>query len=313
MSKLFVLILILATTVAVTHAETFVPVANDITDNITGIDFVSPDTGYLVTQGGVLGYTHNGGRTWLTSTIAPGIVFEDVSFLDGRLGLACGRGGALYLTRNGGRHWENHSLGDTIPWLLSVQWIDSRHAVAAGMTREEASPLVGFTLVTSDAGSSWQRQETLGIGYGELFLADSGPVYFQSFGKLHMSRDGGQTWRTIKTLEGTPGRVTAVNGRVGILAGAGGRLMYSHDNGKTWNDVSVEKTNAFTCLRMISADTGYVAGLGGIVLKTTDGGATWTDISLDASLSFDIYDMAITDDHLLLVGQYGTILSAAIE
>ena len=293
-------------------AETFAPVENDISDNITGVDFITPDTGFLVTQGGQVGITYDGGRIWRTITIESLPVLEDVSFLDGKHGLVCGRGGALFETTDGGRHWENRSLKDTIPWVLSVQWVDRNHAVAVGMTHETESPLIGFSLVTADGGKTWTRQESMGLGYGELFLAESGPVYFQSFGKLHMSRNGGQTWRTVSTLDGTPGRVTAIEGRVGILAGAGGRIMYSHDNGKTWTDAETEKTNAFTCLKMLNADTGYVAGLGGLVMKTTDGGETWAEIELDTSLKVDIYDMAIAGRNIFLVGQYGTILRARI-
>ncbi|MDX9856218.1 MAG: YCF48-related protein [candidate division Zixibacteria bacterium] len=291
-------------------AGDFEPVRLDITENITGIEFVSADTGFVVSQGGQLGITHDGGRTWRVMTIAPNAPLEDVSFLDGRTGAVCGRGGSLYVTTDGGRRWENRSIMDTVSWLLSVQWVDSLHAVAAGMTRATASPLLGFTLVTRDRGRTWQRQESMGLGYGELFRAPHGPVYFQSFGKLHMSRDGGQTWRTIETLDGIPGRVTSVTGRVGILAGAGGRIMYSHDNGRTWNDASADPKNVFTSLAMVNADTGYVAGLNGVVMKTTDAGVSWTDIALDPSLAFDIYDMAIAGEYVYLVGRSGTVLRA---
>lgn len=294
-------------------AETFSPVGNDISDNITGIHFIAADTGFLVTHAGQVGITYDAGRIWRMMTISPDAILEDVSFLNNRLGLVSGRNGALFVTRDGGRRWEDRSLPDTLEWLLSVQWIDSARAIAVGMTRNPATPLAGLSLITSDGGRSWQRQESMGLGYGDLYLSPGGPVYFQSYGKLHMSRDSGQTWRTVKTLDGTPGRATAIIGRIGVLAGAGGRIMYSHDNGRSWNDASTEITNPFTCLRMLNTDTGYVAGLGGIVMKTTDGGVTWISLELDESLRFDIYDMDIAGDQLFLVGQYGTILRARIR
>ncbi|MBD3402238.1 hypothetical protein GF420_05035 [candidate division GN15 bacterium] len=313
MKTLILLILTPLVLVSTLAGQAWQPVQHGIVDNITGIDFVDADNGFLCTHGGQVGITRNGGTVWQTVTVDPGVPLEDISFANDLMGLVCGRDGALYRTITGGRRWEDHSMENSTPWLLSVEMADTLFAVAVGMTREEERPMAGLSLVSADGGQNWRRQESMGLGYGELFHAGNGPIYFQSFSRLHMSRDGGQTWRTINTIEGRPGRVTAIAGRTGILAGAGGLIAYSHDNGKTWQQAEVEEPHIFTSLVMLNSDTGWVAGHDGIIMRTEDGGVSWTREELPDGLSFDIYDMARAGNQLIAVGTNGVMIRRDIN
>jgi photosystem II stability/assembly factor-like uncharacterized protein len=280
-------------------------------NNISGVTFPNPDTGYFVTQAGELGFTFDGGRNWRMLPIELGVVLEDVHFLNTRLGLACGRDGAIYRTTNGGRTWENHSLTDTLPLLLSIRLVTEKNAVAVGMSRETDTPLRGISLVSADGGQTWTRQESMGLGYGELFAVPGGPVYFQSYGQLHMSRDGGATWRTIRTVDGKPGRATAIYGGTGILVGNAGMTAHSSDKGKTWEVTPADVNLHLTSVVLVNADTGYAGSVGGQILMTTDGGATWENDPVPGEN--DIYDLALAGDDLFAVGREGYILRKKVR
>ena len=310
MRRALLLLLILCVAVSA-RAQEWEQIDIPTTSNISSISFPAPDTGYFVTQTGELGFSFDGGRNWRLLPIEPGVPLEDVHFLNSRLGLACGRQAALYRTTNGGRTWENHSLRDTIPWLLSVRWISDKHAVAVGMTREKETPIRGFSLRSSDGGKTWERQESMGLGYGELFTLPGGPIYFQSYGQLHMSRDSGENWRTIRTVDGKPGRATAIYGRTGILVGNAGMTAHSIDKGRTWQMTPVSADLHLTSIVLVNADTGYTGGVGGQILRTEDGGATWDNESLPGEK--DIYDMAVAGNFVFAVGKDGYLIRKKIH
>jgi photosystem II stability/assembly factor-like uncharacterized protein len=303
MNKTITLILLLLLSVSVLRAAEWEAVDNGVTANITGISFCSPDTGQMVTHDGQFGYTFDGGRTWQLLPVAANVPLEDVDFVNRDTGIVCGRRGAIYRTTDGGRHWENRSLADTTPWLLSVRMTTGTTAVLLGMTREKETPLRGLSIFTEDAGANWQTQESMGMGYGDLFQRPGGALYFQSWGHLHLSRDGGRTWKSTGTGDGQPGRSTAIVGNTGVLVGNFGMCVVSNDNGKTWAKANVRGDVHFTSVVLLDEMTGYIAGTEGALLKTVDGGKTWSGEALPKV--FDIFDLAVSSRYLIAVGTDG--------
>jgi len=280
-------------------------------DNITGVSFCSPDTGHFVTHGGQLGVTFDGGQSWLLLPVAPGAILEDVHFVNRDTGIVCGRNGAIFTTSNGGRSWTDRSLDDSQPWLLSAHMSDGRTAVVGGMTREEGSPLRGLSVFTNDGGKNWQEQESRGLAYGDLFARDNGDLYLQSWGLLHLSKDGGETWRTTELGDGKPGRATAITGSTGILVGNNGMCHVSTDNGKSWTPSAVRDDGHLTSVVMKNEDVAYIGGTNAVLLATDDAGSTWKSQVLP--VPFDIFDMAIAGDHVIAVGAGGNIVRAKLD
>jgi len=60
-----------------------------------------------------------------------------------------------------------------------------------------------------------------------------------------------------------------------IAAGEHGVIIYSDDNGATWQQATVPVDVTITCLAFITPALGWAAGHFGIVLHTQDAGATW--------------------------------------
>lgn len=309
MTRSITLILILLLSVPTLQAADWEFVNTPVTTNITGISFCSPDTGQIVTHDGQFGYTFDGGRSWQLLPVAAGLPLEDVDFVNRDTGMVCGRRGAIYLTTDGGRHWTSRSLNDTIPWLLSVRMTTGETAVVLGMTRETATPLRGLSVFTSDGGAHWQSQESMGMGYGDLFQKPGGALYFLSWGHLHLSRDGGRTWKTTTTGDGQPGRSTAIIDSTGIMVGNYGMCVVSHDNGKTWNKAKVRADVHYTSVVMLDEKNGYIGGTKGALLKTTDGGESWTSETLPKA--FDIFDIAVSSRYVIAVGSDGRIARTA--
>ena len=300
------LILLLLLPVSGLWAADWETVDNGLRANVTGLSFCSPDTGQIVTHDGQFGFTFDGGTSWHMLPVAPGVPLEDVDFVNRDTGMVCGRNGAIYRTVDGGRTWEDLSLKDKTPWLLSVRLTTGSKAVVIGMTREDKTPLRGLSVFTEDGGKSWQKQESMGMAYGDLFQKAGGALYFQSWGHLHLSRDGGKTWKTASTPDGQPGRSTAIVGNTGLLVGNFGMCVVSHDNGKTWDKAKVRGDVHFTSVLLLDDKLGYVAGTEGALLRTDDGGETWTSETLPRS--FDIFDLATSSKYIIAVGSDGAMV-----
>ena len=306
MKQAITLIPILLLLVSGVLAADWEEVDNGVSVNITGLSFCGPDTGHFVTHDGRLGYTFDGGKTWRLLPVAEGVPLEDVDFVNRDTGMVCGRDGAIYRTTDGGRTWENRSLADKTPWLLSVRLTTGSTAIVIGMTREKETPLRGLSVFTSDGGKSWQPQESMGMAYGDLFQQPGGGLYFLSWGHLHLSRDGGKSWKTASTGDGQPGRSVAITGATGVAVGNFGMCVVSHDNGKSWTKARVRNDVHFTSVVLTDEQTGYIAGSEGALLKTVDGGETWTSEALPNA--FDIFDLAISSKYIIAVGSGGTMV-----
>lgn len=61
-----------------------------------------------------------------------------------------------------------------------------------------------------------------------------------------------------------------------VAAGERGLIVYSDDQGKTWQQGSVPVSVTLTALYFVSPKTGWAAGHDGVILATADGGQTWT-------------------------------------
>lgn len=61
-----------------------------------------------------------------------------------------------------------------------------------------------------------------------------------------------------------------------VAAGERGLIVYSDDQGKTWQQGSVPVSVTLTALYFVSPKTGWAAGHDGVILATGDGGQTWS-------------------------------------
>jgi len=138
-------------------------------ENINGIYMVSPDTGFVVTSGGILSRTNDGGKDWRSWWIAKGRSLEDLHFITSDIGWVCGERGIIMSTTDGGIHWTNKQGMDTVSWMFDIEFLDRAHGLAIGVTRQEDAPMTGLAYRTTDGGIRWDKMETIGAGYSEIF------------------------------------------------------------------------------------------------------------------------------------------------
>ncbi|WP_297494761.1 YCF48-related protein [Acidocella sp.] len=70
-----------------------------------------------------------------------------------------------------------------------------------------------------------------------------------------------------------------------VAAGEHGLIIYSDDNGQSWQQATVPTSETITAVAFADAQTGWAAGGQGVILHTTDGGVHW--------------DLQLTDDQVL--------------
>ncbi|MDH3889734.1 MAG: YCF48-related protein [candidate division Zixibacteria bacterium] len=271
--------------------------------NLTGVCFVHPDTGFVVTDYGEFGRTVDGGKRWFMKQITTGAALEDVSFISGNLGFVCGRGASLYRTLDGGATWDNMSLKDTIPWLFDIELLTGQVVMVAGATRAQADPYEGLMLRSTDGGKTFDRQKIVGVGYKEFFYRPGGPLFLLTMGGLSRSEDLGESWKTSLTSDGKPGRALSFAGATAVIAGPQGMCAYSADSGRTWRVNDRSDKEVYIAVEMIDEKTGYIGGHPGVLLKTEDGGRSWSDEPM--ATKFTVLDFYLMSDKLYAVGTGG--------
>lgn len=279
--------------------------------NLTGVCFVHPDTGFVVTDYGEFGRTVDGGKSWSMSQVTSGTTLEDVSFVSGNLGFVCGRGASIFRTIDGGANWDNMTLKDTIPWLFDVEMLTGRIVMVAGATRSTTTAYEGLMLRSTDGGKTFDRLRSVGVGYAEFFYRPGGTLFLLTLGGLSRSNDLGENWKTALTSLETPVRSMSFAGSTGVIAGPRGACAHSADSGRTWriNDRPEEET--YVAVEMIDEKTGYLGGHPEVLLKTSDGGRTWSDETW--TTKFTVLDFCLIADRLYAVGTGGAVAVKVVK
>ncbi len=286
-------------------------VKTPLTESITGMSFVNPDTAFLISSSSKLARTFDGCKTWDIFTVEPTVSLEDVDFKNSDTGMICGSKGRIYVTFNGGYAWQYKGVPDTLPWFFDVAILDSKTAVAVGLSRQPDNQFGPLGYRTTDGGNSWQAMNPLGLGYAELQYQPGGLLYLLSYGKLNYSADKGKTWNSNLTTEGKPGRALSIMGNTGIICGLQGMCAYSRDGGKTWYPSQQNEQTMFVAAQLVDENTGYIGGTRGTLLKTTDGGQTWNPETLP--VKFDIFDFALVGNRLYAAGTDGILMYKQVK
>jgi photosystem II stability/assembly factor-like uncharacterized protein len=285
--------------------------------NFTGAWFTDPMNGWLAgsgwaIDGGILGRTRDGGRTWHFETgIVPGSErgagLARIQFRDTLPGWATAAQGQVMLTADGGETWRPVHLPSGGGDVHDLEFLDGQEGWAAGTQIAH----------TDDGGETWH---TLFRSESENGYLTANAVHFvdESRGWLvgHVATlmrtdDGGRDWTPVRLplAEGehpTFWDVTFVDGARGWIAGEHGCIFHTRDGGATWErqDHGVPIVRPLgkgetprhevvpqletppdpltvSAIRFADPEHGWAVGYyadvaESVVLRTGDGGATWT-------------------------------------
>jgi hypothetical protein len=172
----------------------------------------------------------------------------------------------LIESQNAGETWEEVSLMGEVDFHLLAAAGDQIYGFGSEWEGEES-----LFLASNDQGRNWVKRPVPGPFIGLALSPSDARVLVASTGTgLHLSRNGGKSWRG---LPGAPGLLTWPRPGQLYLADANGAVRVSGDEGRSWQ----------TAGRLPEAPAALGNGGGrlwaathsGTILESADRGSTW--------------------------------------
>jgi len=238
------------------------------------VTFVSESTGWIVGSDGTMMSTADGGTTWKLSPKFSNDTFREIHFTDENTG-----------------------------WLLCERNVFNRGQNAASYLRK-----------TIDGGKTWERIEFEASGRERvvklLFNQHGWGTAFGEGGIFYKLQEDGRTWKKnlsaihFLLLGGAFG-----DGPNGVIAGAGGTILYTEDNGLNWEQSTLlgNTDTRFNSICFIGRKLGWAVGSGGAIVASTGGGRLWR--TQNSGVDVDLNDVFFTSARDgWAVGDDGTII-----
>lgn len=287
------------------------------TNGINAVKLLDANTGFACGDYNTVLKTTNGGNTWqpVATSGIPLVTFLSIDALSNNKIFVARNG--LFVTENGGATWTQ--WGNYAGSAYSIRSIKAINDSTAFITKG------GYILKTSNKGASWTAHYSFPdltgpmvfTGNNDTAFAVSGRTWDNvSYGSIHRSVDGGNTWTdlALNSLQ-----ITAIhfrNGRTGYYAAFDNSVYKSHDGGVTWTSIGSPVAGGadyITGLLFPNDTVGYVITQNGAIYKTNNGGTTWI-IDRAAHVSNGSYDVplsalaSVNTQQVVVVGSGGTVL-----
>lgn len=263
----------------------------DQSEAVRVLSFLDERRGWAI-QGMKTLFTRDG-ESWEEIGSAPYGVSE-MAFVSPRVGFVAGNPSAvhygptiIYRTTNGGRSWN-------------PVWTCAAKVALGGVTKnigceiadiQFPSPTVGYAVAaascagrgycgpppllakTTDGGETWQIMTGPGVLEQDfikgIFFLDENTGYARlGSGKLHMTADGGRTWRGIVASPGEA--IQFADPMVGWGVELGWtelRLSYTTDGGRRWSSRRMRLPETVAAYSMPRRDRAYIVGTGGMIFR----------------------------------------------
>lgn len=237
-------------------------------NDLNGINFLDPNTGYAVGYNGSILKTTNGGTNWTFNTLN-NYGYRQVVFPQADSGLVFGLPGICYKTTDRGQTWflTFISLADTYTYAYFINeytgWVLSNN---------------GRVYKTENGGYNWafEPASTNAMLYSCSFINENTGWVCGGFGMVSKTVNGGDIFINMPAgVSNDLYGITFVNGNTGWVCGSGGLIMKSTNGCISWTPQNSGVTNNLSWIYFTDVNTGYVCGSSGVILKTTNGGTIW--------------------------------------
>lgn len=232
--------------------------------------FVSASTGWLVTTGGSIKKTTDGGATWATQTSGVATTLDSIYCTDSSTCWAGGASGVILATTNGGTNWSAQTSG-TANALYAVDFISSTVGYAVGAS--------GTIVATTNGGTNWtvQTSGTANNLYG-LDCYDANTCWaVGASGTIVATTNGGTNWSAQTSGVATQlNDVHFVSSTVGWTVGASGVIRKTTTGGSSWAGQTDTAGGTNNTIKCIDENTCYAGADSNIFKKTSNGGTNWS-------------------------------------
>lgn len=250
---------------------------------------------------GVIVLSDDGGTTWRQAAVPVSVTLTALHFPNSNDGWAAGHDGAVLHSGDGGETWIKQFDGDDANRMTLA---DAENRIAA-LKADPAGAEEDAAFIADDAQAAvafgpsrpllsvWFRDRLVGYAAG-------------SYGQIFQTRDGGKSWRSLAPRIDNPEGLhySAVGPAPGggvLLAGEGGRVCLSWDEGEGWR-VVVASAQTPLYGAAATADGGLLAyGFGGRMFRSADRGESWAPVqsptsrTLAAAATLDDGALALAD------------------
>ena len=205
---------------------------------INSICFLNNDVGIAVGDNALYQVTLNSALSWTDEYEHPGKdddvdKFVDVDFSGEFYGAAAAvlvdGSGALYYSENGAETWS-----------AATGWEGHPTAICHASDKKFYMVTEEGRIYTSEGAGEWTQCGDLGKALKAVSFADTEKGIVVGDNIIAVTTDGGTTWTEIESeISGT--WLSAVwNGDDVYVAGKGEAIIYSADNGKTWEQINTD-------------------------------------------------------------------------
>lgn len=290
------------------------PIYNKRIYTYTDQYFISPDTGFVITDDGHILKTTNGAYTW-DSIAYFGVSLNSLEFLTPQVAFALGSS-SLYKTINSGLSWTQLPIS-TPATLKSVDFINSNIGFVCGGIND-INGSSATILKTTDGGVNWEiKHLTSGYELREIyFVNDTIGFAIGSNGTILRTNNGGELWTSIPNSNiAYLNSIHFTNQNDGYIVGSGVALKTTN-GGLNWSSFQGPFNYSYlSSVLFTDSLTGYILGTGTnsvVVFKTSDGGITWASHTVNGisyiptALSFPSKNTGY------LVGNFGSMAKLEI-
>jgi photosystem II stability/assembly factor-like uncharacterized protein len=282
----------------------------------------------LVTAGerGHILYSDNNGDSWTQASVPTTQMLTAVCFIDKDRGWSVGHDGLILVSDDGGSNWRIQRDGIAAQAQANLSAREQAYQrigeLEAALDIADDEQKAGLSLQLEDAIMDLEDAD-LALEE-EVFTSPLMDVWFQdaqrgwatgAFGTLLATEDGGRTWRDeSKRLQNLDEfHLNAVTGdgegRV-FVAGEGGVMYRSLDNGSTWEALPpFYEGSWFGLVYTATADALLVFGLRGNLYRSTDFGENWDIVANDSHATI-AGGSADSRGRIALAGAVGTVLQS---
>ncbi len=262
-------------------------------EDLNKIDFINPNTGWIVGSLGIVLHTSDGGTSWVyRNTPSANLIFID--FVNANTGYVSSENNLMFRTTNGGVNWSQLDMNNNSP-VYSYYFADANTGIVAA----------GYNLIkTTNGGTNWEIILRGGNRYFlYTFFINASTGYVSSFnGELLKTTNFGNNWTSNSVAYG---RLLFANENTGWQYEGNqfvNTLRKTTNGGVNWF-VQLHPLTSLLSIDFVDANTGY--GIGNpYSMYTTNGGNNWSILPA-GSEGTDV--KALNSNSAIITGGYNFI------